>query len=500
MNKKEKNQFNSRWGFIFAAMGSAIGLGNIWRYPSVAFENGGGAFLIPYLIALITAGIPILLLEFSIGNKYRVSAPEAFKKISPKIEFVGWWQTIICFFVPIFYSAVIAWILFYLFNAFTLGWGDNPTDFFYVTVLNLGDVPTSPFALGSINFIIAALVGTIWLGIWIVLRRGVADGIEKINKFMIPTLLVMFTIVVIYSATLSGASVGLDAFFKPQWDQISNPDIWLAAYSQIFFSLSIASGIMLTYASYTPDNSDLNTNGLLTGFGNSTIEIMAGIGVFGALGFLAQANGVSIEEVAQGGPGLVFAIYPQILNELPAIIGNVVAVLFYLSLFFAAFSSLISLVEPVIASVVGKFGISRNKAANIIIGTLTILSLLITTQSGLYILDIIDHFVNNIAWVFAGLIEVVVVVFVFRKLREINQHANDRSSIRIPHALQLTFLSITAVLLAYFLFQGLSKTITEGYGGYGSPLLFFYGWGVMLVFIVGSIGLPFIKNKQGDVE
>lgn len=500
MSSEVSNQFKSRWGFVFAAMGSAIGLGNIWRYPSVAYENGGGAFLIPYLVALLTAGIPIILLEFALGNKYRVAAPEAFKKISPKIEFIGWWQIIICFFVPIFYSAVIGWIALYLFNAFTLGWGSDPSDFFYNTVLNLGDVPTSAISLGSINITIAVIVFIIWASVLVILRRGVADGIEKVNKFMIPTLLIMFSIVVIYSTTLPGALTGLDSFFKPQWDKISNPDIWLAAYSQIFFSLSIASGVMITYASYTPDKSDINTNGLLTGFGNSAIEIIAGIGVFGALGFLAQANGVGISDVATSGPGLVFAIYPQILNQLPPIIANIVAVLFYLSLFFAAFSSLLSLAESVIAGLLAKFNFSRNFAVNAVVGTLTVLSLLITTQSGLYILDIIDHFVSNIAWIFAGLVEIVVVVFIFRKLKELNLHANERSSIKIPYVLQLTFLCISSILLAYFLFQGLYKTITVGYGDYPNSLLFFYGWGVIVVFIVGSIGMSLVKSREGDVK
>lgn len=503
-NKKGSDGFKSRWGFILAAMGSAIGLGNIWRYPVVAYSNGGGAFLIPYIVALLTAGIPVLILEFNLGNKFRGSAPQIFRKINPKLEFIGWLQTFIAIIVPVFYSALIGWLLYYFAQAFTLGWGSDTGAAFY-DFLQISDVPETAFSLGGFNWLIVGLVVFVWLVTGFILYKGVADGIERVNKIMVPTLLFMYALVVIYSLTLEGATTGLQQFFAPQWDKLSDPSIWLAAYGQVFFSTSIAAGIMLTYASYTPKNSDLNSNAVITGLGNASVELMAGFGVFAALGFLAFQSGSSVNDVVSGGPGLVFAVYPAILNQLPPVIGPIVGVIFYLSLIFAGISSLISLVEVVIASLSEKFNVNRKKTVLVIVGVLGAFSLLIATPAGLYLLDILDHFINVYIWQAAGALQallIVIILIVGKSLVDVLGHGNKSSAIKINPKFLATVLVITGCLLIYFIAQGLMQDINPDtvYEGYPAHMINVWGWGTVGLGILFAVVLSILPSKTKSVE
>lgn len=499
-DKKSQDGFKTRWGFIFAAMGSAIGLGNIWKYPYVAYENGGGSFLIPYLVAILVAGIPLLILEFNLGSRFRKgSAPAVFKALSPKLEVVGWFQTLIAFIVPIYYSAVIAWVLYFLGASFTQSWGNDTASFFYTDVLNISSPPTGAFDFGGLNLPLVGLLVLVWVAAAVTLFAGVQKGIERVNKVLIPALLVMFAIVVVYSITLDGAVDGLQQFFNPQWDTIMNGEIWVSAFAQVFFSTSICAGIMITYSSYTPKKFDNNSNAIITGLGNASVELAAGIGVFAGLGFLAMQSGVGVDGVVAGGPGLVFTVYPAIISQLPAGVGTVVAVVFYLSLLFAGFSSLISLIEVVVAAVKIKFGVSRHKAALLMCAVGLAFSLLIVTNAGLYLLDVIDYFSNKLMWVLSGTVEVVAVLAVCvatGTIAKVLGYGNKYTAIRISPYLLTGLLFVAGVLLVYTFGQEAIVAITTPYGGYDSSFLGVWGWGIVGFAIVSSLVLSLIKPSK----
>ncbi|MDR6120480.1 SNF family Na+-dependent transporter [Bacillus sp. SLBN-46] len=311
---EKRQQWGSRYGFIMAAVGSAVGLGNIWRFPAVAYENGGGAFFLPYLFAILTAGIPILILEFTIGQKYRGSSPLSLFRLNKKAEWLGWWQVLIAFVICTYYSVIIAWAIKYTIYSFGTQWGSDPSKFLFGKVLQLSDKP------GEIGGLVSGIVTPllcVWAVTLFVLFRGVSKGIERLNKIFLPTLVVMFLVIVVRALTLDGAASGLNAFFKPNWDMILNGKVWIAAYGQIFFSLSIGFAIMITYSSYLPKKSDINNNAFITAFANSGFELLAGIGVFAALGFMAKQQGVPIDEVVSSGIGLAFVVFPSIINEVP---------------------------------------------------------------------------------------------------------------------------------------------------------------------------------------
>jgi neurotransmitter:Na+ symporter, NSS family len=318
-----REQWGSRLGFILAAVGSAIGLGNIWRFPYMAYDNGGGAFLIPYFFALLTAGIPILILEFGLGHKMKGSAPLSFARLNRKWEWIGWWQLAISFVISVYYIIIIAWAFNYLWFAVSRSWGPDTIGFFVSDFLGLTQ---SPFDGGGIRWIIVATLVIAWIINFAVLYSGVKKGIEVANKIFMPVLIVVILILLVRSVTLPGAADGISLLFAPDFSKILDANVWVAAYGQIFFSLSIAFGIMIGYASYLPDDSDVVNNAFMTGFLNCGFSLLAGITVFGIIGFMMhQAGGVLPEKLS--GVFLAFVTFPEAVNQLP-FLQTVVGILF----------------------------------------------------------------------------------------------------------------------------------------------------------------------------
>ncbi len=500
---EERSQWGTRAGFILAAVGSAIGLGNIWRFPAVAYENGGGAFFIPYLFALLTAGIPILVMEFTMGHKYRGSSPLTFRRINKKAEVIGWWGVLVSFVISTYYSVIIAWAISYSIFSLKLTWGKDTESFFQNDFLKIIDTPGQ--IGGLVPGILIPLI-IVWVVVLGILVKGIKKGIEAANKIFIPTLLVLFLIVVIRAVTLPGAAVGLNALFAPDFSRILDPDVWLAAYGQIFFSLSIAFAIMITYSSYLPKKSDITNNAFITGLGNSSFELLAGIGVFSILGFMAVQSNIPIEDVVAGGPGLAFVVFPEIINQFPAF-NQLFGFLFFASLVLAGLTSLMSITETYVAALVDKFNISRTKAVIFGGGLSAIISVLYATKGGLFFLDNVDYFINQFGVAMLGLLEVVLIAWVFRKLNVFKTHANEISDIRLGAWWTISLAVITPIVLGYMMF-GLFKqnllrqfaTDNGNYSGYSDTFILYGGWSVALAVFVVAVILSLLKWKKPESE
>lgn len=300
-------------------------------------------------------------------------------------------------------------------------------------------------------------------------------------------------IIVIRALTLPGAAQGLQAFFEPNFSAIMDSSVWVAAYGQIFFSLSIAFAIMITYSSYLPKKSDITNNAFIAGFSNSGFELLAGIGVFAALGFMASQSGVPVNEVVSGGVGLAFVVFPQIINEFPALNG-LFGFLFFLSLVLAGLSSLISISETYVAGISEKFGISRTKAVAFGGGTAAVISLLFATQGGLFFLDAADYFINQFGVAFVGLVEVVVIAWFLRKLNDFQSHANAISDIRLGTWWKVSLSFITPIVLGYMMFDLFKKNLakefdtdTGNYEGYADGFILFGGWFVAAFALIAGM-------------
>lgn len=496
--KQNRETFSGRSAFIIAAIGSAVGLGNIWRFPYTTYENGGGAFIIPYIIALLTAGIPLLFLDFAIGHRHRGAAPLSYRRLNKHFETFGWWQVLVNVIIGIYYAVVLGWAAMYTYFSVSKAWGDKPVDFFVGEFLKMGDI-TQGVSLEFVGMVVFPLIA-VWLVSLGVLALGVQKGIAKSSSILMPVLVVMFMILVVSSLFLPGAAKGLDALFTPNWSKLSDPSVWIAAYGQIFFSLSICFGIMVTYSSYLKKNADLTGTGLVVGFANSSFEVLAGIGVFAALGFMAVSAGQEVNEVAKGGIGLAFFAFPTIINNAP--FGSILGVLFFGSLTFAALTSFVSVIEVIIAAIQDKLKMGRVKATFVVGLPMMVVSVvLFGTTTGLQMLDVMDKFVNYFGIVAVAFVSLVAIVS-NEKLGLLGNHINKSGSFKVGFVWRLCIV-ITTGILAFMLLSEGAKVFTNGYEGYPSWFVNTFGWGMAAALVVVAYllsRLPWKNEEKFEVE
>ena len=484
--EESREQWGSKIGFIIAAIGSAVGLGNIWRFPYIAYINGGGAFLIPYFFAIFTAGIPLLILEYGLGHKFKGSTPVAIAKVKKKWEWLGWWPTINGFIILTYYSMILSWAANYLWFSFNKSWGSDTNQFFHTDFIKLS---SSPFEFGGFVFPILIGILVVWAINWFICYKGVKKGIEKANKFLLPTLVIIMIIIAIRAINLEGASIGLNTLFTPDWSKVFDPKVWVAAYGQVFFSLSLAMGIMITYSSYLPKKTDINNSAFMTAFANCGFEFLSAIAVFSILGFMANIKGVPMSEVVSSGVGLAFVVFPAVFSEMGAV-GTFLGVLFFICLLFAGVTSSVSLIEAVSAPFIDKFGWARNKVVAVICIIGIAIGSLYSTGAGLYLLDIIDNFINNYGIVVVGLLEVVLIGWI-SNADVVRKHTNEISYFKIGKWWNICVKFVTPAILLFMLVQSVLTEIKTPYGGYQLSALFAYGWsiigfGIILALIISK--------------
>jgi neurotransmitter:Na+ symporter, NSS family len=475
----QRGSFSSRKVFILAAVGSAVGLGNIWRFPYVAYENGGGSFILPYIVALFTAGLPFLLLDYALGHKYRGSAPLTFARMFRRSEGIGWWQVGICAIIAIYYAAVVAWALSYTVFSVNQSWGEDPEGFLFDEYLQAGDPGVSANIVPGVVIPLAL----VWIAVLVIMALGVQKGIGATAVVFIPLLMVVFTFLVVRALFLPGAMSGLDALFSPNWSALTQTSVWAAAFGQIFFSLSVGFGIMITYSSYVAKKTDMTGSGLVVGFSNSSFELLAGIGVFAVLGFLAQASAVSVDEVVTQGLGLAFIAFPAIINEAPA--GGLIGLMFFGCLLLAGLTSLVSVMEVVISAFRDKFELTRKQATLFVGVPAALISMMFfSTSSGVYVLDIVDHFINRFGILLAAVVSMIVVAWVARALPGLLQHMNRYGSVKLGQWWIVLVSSVIPVLLGFVLIQEFLGVLREPYEGYPTWMLMVFGWGVVVAVMV----------------
>jgi len=345
MASASRGQWSGKLGFILAASGSAIGLGNIWRFPYTAGENGGGAFVLLYLMFVVLIGIPLVLAELSVGRETELNPVGAFAKLRPgsKWPWLGRLGVLTGFGILAFYAVIAGWTLWYLWEALSGGFSGEITP--EVSSQMFGTMTSDP--LLAISLMGAFLLLTI-----VVVQGGISAGIERTTKILMPLLLVILLVLAVRSVTLPGGMEGVAYLFNPDFSKISF-SVVMSALGQALFSLSLGMGAMITYGSYFPKDENLPQAGIIVAFFDTGIAVLAGLIIFPAL------FSVGIEP--NGGAGLVFVVLPTIFNSLPA--GGLFAIAFYALLAIAALTSTISLLEVVVAYFVDEKKWGRKKAS-----------------------------------------------------------------------------------------------------------------------------------------
>ncbi len=559
-----REMWNSKTAFILAAIGSAIGLGNIWRFPYITFANGGGAFLVAYFICLFVAGIPLLMLEFSMGHKTRQSAPGAFAVLRPRMQWFGWFAVGVGFIIVTYYAIIMSWSVNYTWEAATLGWQSDrgeyanveysvgatdladmevltpvppeylemeftdpvdgthglvqesgtflvawqghlyamsslanadtfmssPGDFFYNDFLGL---TSEPWDMGTFRW--PLLLGFIISWVWIV--ASVWKGTKTVSKVVYYTVFIPWGLLILFiirGLTLPGAGAGISFYLTPEWNRLFSADIWLAAISQVFFSLSVGFAIMIAYGSFLPRKTNLAGYAILIGVADALTAFCGGLAVFSALGYQATRMGVHITEVAQSGPGLAFVAYPHIIGNLPG--ARVFGVLFFLMLLTLAVDSAFSLLEAATAAVKDKWNFSH-KRANLTVGGLAfLLGLPMLSGAGLYILDIADHFMNSFGLTIVVLVETLMIGWSIGA-EDQRKYISRNSAFRLGRWWNICVRWLIPMGIIWMLFDEITCRAVP-YGSFGlRSQEFLFGW-LLLVLLPIAGDLLAASKPRGD--
>jgi len=470
--EERRESWGTRGGFILAAIGSAVGLGNLWGFPYKLYSYGGGAFLIPYIVALFLVGIPIMILEFSIGHYTQRAAPDAFKRGHKRFEIVGWWGIILAFVIITYYPVILAYCFSFLwysivgiFTGGELPWAgegiegvENAGRFFNETYLGKIDGPN----LGAIRWNIVWPLIITWAVMYFCIFRGVRL-VGKIVWLTVPLPWLMLLILTVRGLTLEGSMQGLAYYLDPVWSELAKPVTWRYAFGQVFFSLSLAYGVMITYASFLHRKSDLNNNAGIISIADFATSFVAGLAVFATLGgmaFITQqaGNPVAVENVAEGGPSLAFIAFPYALAQLPH--SAWFSFVFFFALVTLGVDSAFSMTESILASIVDKTGWRRSIVLPVMSVVGLLFGLVFITEGGLNWLGTLDGFVNG-TWgiAFMGLLECVVLGWLWR-IDILRQHANSRSDWKLGKWWNYLIRLVIPVVLGTLFFWQLFDDIT----------------------------------------
>ncbi len=413
-----RDSFGSRFGAFVAMAGSAVGLGNLWRFPYLVGENGGAAFIIVYILLSFLICLPIFVSEFVIGRRSQKNAYSAFNNLSDGSpwRFVGLFSVLIPLVVVSYYSVIGGWSVEYIFKALTFSFSSEGTQAEMNTMF--ADFVSNPW--------LQIICGTVFLlATVVIVAFGIKGGIEKFSKVMMPLLFVMVISIAIYVVTLPGASAGLDYLFKPDFSKIT-PQACAYALGQAFFSLSIGMGCIITYGSYVEKKENIMAQSISTAVFDLAFALCAGIAIMPAV----FAFGLD----PQSGPGLVFETLPNVFSQMPA--GGIIAILFFIALFVAAITSSISMVEVGVAYLVEEKGFSRKVscatlfAITWVVGAICSLSFGPLSDIKIFdrtIFDFFDNLSSNVLMTLGALLTVLFVGWRLKKTDVYNEFTNGGS-------------------------------------------------------------------------
>ena len=444
MEKKGRSSFGSKFGFIMAAVGSAVGLGNIWRFPYIAGTYGGGLFLLLYIAIVAILGFSMLTLEFTIGRHKNSNVLDAFAVGKKKRSYIGWLCILIPFLIVSYYNVIGGWIIKYL-TIFVTG-GDFGSAGYEGT---FGEFTSDPVASGVFTVIFLALC-------IIVLIFGVQKGIEKVSKIMMPALFVMLVFMAIVSLTMPGAIEGLKFMFVPNFESIEANGGFLqmlsAATGQAFYSLSVGMGIAVTYGSYLKKDQSIPQNALSVCGLDTMVAIFSGLAVLPAI--------FSVGITPSAGPGLVFISFPAVFEALGGF-GVVVGVIFFLLVLFAAWTSAISLLEVLISALEEKTKLSRKGATLVVAAVITVTSILVAISMqpeglfGVNLLDLFDSLTTYVMLPLTGLLMCFFLVKVIGMKNAKEELLLNCKSQKLGKVWEVAIKYVVPVLIAFILVMGI---------------------------------------------
>ncbi len=397
--KERRDEFVSRWGFLAAAIGMAVGTGNIWRFPRMVALYGGGVFILVYILALFLWSAPLLMSEMAMGRTTRLGPIGSFRDfVGRRSTWMGAWMVAVCMLITFYYTVVTGWCIKYTILAFQGAFKPGVD-----TQALWNKFLYSPGQNFFFQFLAIFITG-------LILYKGIKGGVEKVTKFMVPALFLFLILAALRAVTLHGASLGLEYIFVPDWSKLKDPATWLQAFTQSAWSTGAGWGLMLTYSVYVKKKEDISQNCFIVGFGDQTAALLAAMAVIPTIFALSPDLEAARGVMAGNNTGLTFISLAGLFPRMPG--GWAVAPVFFLAMVFAALTSLIAQVEVGIRSLMD-FGLSRQKSTLLTAGACLLLGL----PSAIF-----PAFLNNQDWVWG----VALLVSGFFTLLAVRRYGADR--------------------------------------------------------------------------
>jgi NSS family neurotransmitter:Na+ symporter len=441
----QRELFNTRAGFILAAVGSAVGLGNMWRFPYVAAEGGGAAFVFLYIILTLAIGIPLMLSEFSVGRGARLSPIGALRKLGGKRwSLLGFMYVITGFIILAYYSVIAGWVVRYGVDGILSGFPANPGEQFERVTTGMSPVWYHLAVMGTTIFIVG---------------MGVKKGIERAALILMPVLFGILVLLAIWAFTLDGAMEGYAFYLRPSFSELLDPYILSQAAGQAFYSLSLGMGCMLTFSSYLSDDANMTREAVTISFSDFGVAFIAGLVVFPVIFALGMQNDVSESTV-----GTLFISLPGAFVAMGAM-GRVVGILFFVALIVGAVTSAVSLLEVVTASVIDEFNLPRKPAS--IAGGVLIALLGLLPASSLSFLAVIDRLAEAMLSLGAFFLAIFVGWVAVGAADEMRKGASERSKRMVPWIMKAVRYVLPPVILfaTAYAFVAVWRTYLAEFGG-----------------------------------
>ena len=498
-----REKWASRSAFILAAIGSAVGLGNAWRFPGLAAKYGGGAFLFVYLLAMVLIGIPLLMMEISIARHTRQGAPGSMRSLRKGGEGVGWLAVANGVGISIYYAAVFAWVILMFFLSYKFAGMTGDTDaassLWATTIKTTGN--TTGFTTISWPVLICLLIA--WALCYLCIRNGTTT-VGKVVKFTVTLPVICLIIMASRGITMPGATAGLAKLFLPDWSALADSNLWVDAIGQVFYSLSTSMAIMFAYGSFLDEKSNIAVDTIIIAFSDMFVSVLAGIVMFTTMAGVGMLDNISASGIATA-----FIIYPQAIVKLSGngVVNMIFAFVFYFCLITLAIDSLFSIIEGISTALSDKFKLDKKRTTLTICIIEGIISLIYVTGAGLAVLDIVDYFINSYTLLITGILEMVVAGWFFKTTKILDELNRNTKSFKMPGWWFLPSIKVVSPLVLSGLFIWNLVNLIKGGGVYGASdgytmkANIIFGWG-MVAFILcsGLIIKLIVKSKEVEED
>jgi NSS family neurotransmitter:Na+ symporter len=409
------NGWKSQYGFIWAVLGSVVGFANILSFSSQCYYNGGGAFLVPYFFAYVLLGIPLLILEGLVGQKFH--KPLVSSYVTPWRKYIGWIAVLSCLTIGAFYIVLTSYSLIYAYFGVTGSIGIDTAHFFKHEFLqathHIGD-------FGSFSAGIWMVVCLIGVGVWGILIKDISEGIEKICSYVMPLLALLVILFAFVASFLPGAMEGIHHFLSPDFSKLNDLTLWRNVFGQLFFSLSLGLGIITGYAQYNGEKIELKKAMSLIAVGDFVISFIAGWVVFACVGYMSHLKGLPFNEIIQSDSAfeIGFIVFPKILQTFTPFLQPVLGFLFFFCIFIAGITGVFSIVESVAGNVQREFALSRKKAVTMALTAIGGCATFFCFGNGQILIGALAPMVLGMTMICSALFEIVVFLYFTREIKD----------------------------------------------------------------------------------